>query len=266
MTQHSTLNTDMIMSNPPVSIVILAAGLGTRMKSDRAKVLHEIAGKSMLSYVLDAALEVTAGEHVVVVVGCQAEAVRAEAAKKGGMRFAFQERQLGTGHAVQCALDTLSEETGDVVILCGDVPFIASDTICRLVAAHRQEERDVTLLSVVLENPTGYGRVIRDLEGNVSRIIEEADASEEERRINVVNAGIYCVKKDFLAWALSRIEPHNVQNEIYLTDIIGVAYTDNRRIGTLICTDADEVIGVNSRADLARAEERMVAGLRGKTS
>ena len=149
------------------------------------------------------------------------------------------------------------------MILCGDVPFIASDTIRRLVAAHRQEERDVTLLSVDLENPTGYGRVIRDPEGNVFRIIEEADASEEEREINIVNAGIYCVKKDFLAWALSRIKPHNAQNEIYLTDIIGIAYADNRRIGTLVCPDADEVIGVNSRADLARAEERMAHGLGG---
>lgn len=249
-----------------ISVVILAAGLGTRMKSDRAKVLHEIAGKSMISYVLDAAMGVAVSDHIVVVVGCQAEAVRSEAAKKGRIRFTFQERQLGTGHAVQCAMASIPPEAEDVVILCGDVPFISSETINRLVAQHRQEQRDVTLLSVMLNSPTGYGRVIRDRAGDVSSIIEEADASMEEKRVNIVNAGIYCVKKGFLAWALGRINSNNAQHEMYLTDIVGVAYMSQKRIGTLVVSDADEVMGINSVADLARAEQRMQAARSGKTS
>lgn len=249
-----------------LSVVILAAGLGTRMKSDKAKVLHEIGGRSMLSYVLDTALGVAASDHIVVVVGCQAEAVRNEAAKKGNVRFAFQEKQLGTGHAVQSALASIPPVAEDVVILCGDVPFISRKTIHQLVDRHRQEQRHVTLLSVTLDVPTGYGRVVRDETGNVSRIIEEADASPQEKRINLVNAGIYCVKKDFLAWALGRITSDNAQHEMYLTDIVGVAYMNRKRIGTMVISDAGEVMGVNSVADLLKAEQRMLASARGKNS
>ena len=238
-----------------MAVVILAAGLGTRMKSDRAKVLHEIGGKSMLHYVLESALEVTVSDNIVVVVGCQAEAVQEEAARLGNFRFAYQAEQLGTGHAVVCALDKIPAIASRVVILCGDVPFLSSRTIFGLINQQQEHRVDVSLLSVRHDHPTGYGRLVMDDAGHVLRIVEEADANEEEKKITIVNAGTYCVEKSFLVWALNQLEAGNAQNELYLTDIVDIAYRNQRGVSTLTIDDAFEVTGINSVADLAAAEE-----------
>lgn len=240
-----------------VAVVILAAGMGTRMKSEKAKVLHEIAGKSMLSYVLDTALGVTSCENIIVVIGCQAEAVRAEAMKKADVVFAHQHQQMGTGHAVLCALDFIPHQVEDVVILCGDVPFISQQTIKGLIGKRRKEGLSVSLLTVKLQSPTGYGRIIFNHNDKVGRIVEESDASDAEKAIKIVNAGTYCVEKTFLAWALTQIKSDNMQKELYLTDIVGIAGKTAQPAGALIIEDALEVMGVNSVQDLERAERSL---------
>lgn len=237
-----------------IAAIILAAGLGTRMKSGKAKVLHSIAGKSMISYVLETALKVTSSENIVVVIGCQAEAVRMEASKKGNVLFAYQHQQLGTGHAVLCALDSVPDDVQEVVVLCGDVPFISHQTIKALVKKQKEDGLTVTVLSVRLDSPTGYGRIVFDNKNNVVKIVEESDASSAEKAIDVVNAGTYCVNKIFLKWALSQIKPDNKQKEFYLTDIVGVASKDKKLVGALILQNANEALGINSLDDLARAE------------
>lgn len=244
-------------SDSGVAVIILAAGMGTRMKSEKAKVLHEIAGKSMISYVLDAALGVTSCENIVVVIGCQADAVRAEVLKKGNVAFAHQQQQLGTGHAVLCALELIPDHIRDVVILCGDVPFISQKTIKALISKRREGGVSVSLLTVKLTSPTGYGRIIFDHDDKVARIVEESDANEVEKTINIVNAGTYCVEKKFLAWSLTQIKSDNKQKELYLTDIVGIAGKTEKPAGALIIEDALEVMGVNSLHDLECAERSL---------
>ncbi|MDY6906067.1 MAG: NTP transferase domain-containing protein [Thermodesulfobacteriota bacterium] len=244
----------MAHSDRETAIVILAAGLGTRMKSDKAKVLHEIMGKPMVHYVLEASLSVVDSRNIIVVIGCQAEQVRSAVTEKCEVRFANQPEQLGTGHAVQCALSQIPENVADVIILCGDVPFISARTIDNLLARHREAANVVTVLSVNLEEPRGYGRIIVAKGDTIERIVEEADASDTEKAVTLVNAGIYCVKSDFLAGALSRLNTDNQQKELYLTDIVAIASSAGQRVGTVISPDPAEVIGVNSVADLKLAE------------
>lgn len=233
-----------------IAAVILAAGKGTRMKSEKAKVLHTIAGKSLISYVLETVLSITAGENIVVVIGCQSEAVRTEALKKADVSFAYQHRQLGTGHAVLCALDSLPKNVSDVVILCGDVPFISRETIKALIRKKREDDLVVAVLAVRLDSPAGYGRIVFDNQDKVVRIVEESDASAVEKEINIVNAGTYCVDKAFLEWALLQIRSDNTQKEMYLTDIVEIACNSDRPVGALIIQDRHEVIGINSPDDL----------------
>ena len=240
-----------------IAVVILAAGMGTRMKSEKAKVLHEIAGKSMISYVLDTALGVTSCENIVVVIGCQAEAVRLEALKKAEVVFAHQQEQLGTGHAVLCAMGVIPDHIQDVVIMCGDVPFISQQTLKALIRKRRNDDLSVTLLTVKLDSPTGYGRIVFGHQDKVARIVEESDATNAEKAINIVNAGTYCVEKTFLNWSLTQIKSDNMQKEFYLTDIVGIAGNTERPAGALIIEDAREVMGVNSLQDLERAEKAL---------
>ncbi len=245
---------DMDNTCPEAAIVILAAGPGTRMKSDKAKVLHEIAGKPMVDYVLGASFNVVPGGKIIVVVGCQADRVRRQIQQNWNVLFAYQAGQLGTGHAVQCAIDHIPDCATDVVILCGDVPFITSRTIGNLLAEHRDQKNDVTVLSVNLDVPAGYGRIVTDENNTITRIVEEADADPDEKAITLVNAGVYCVKTGVLARVLGRIRSDNRQNELYLTDIVFIARNEGMRVGTLISPNPDEVIGVNSLADLQKAE------------
>ena len=191
-----------------VTVIILAAGLGKRMKSSKAKVLHEILGKPMVIYVIETARKV-AGNNIILVTGNQSEIVRKIVSKNHKVIFAMQEEQLGTGHAVLCALPYLPEQTEDVVILCGDVPLITSDIINRLVDDHVNAKRDLSLLAVEISNPEGYGRILFDKNRHLTGIVEEADATEEQKRIKTINSGIYCVKQKFLSDSLQKINADN---------------------------------------------------------
>jgi UDP-N-acetylglucosamine diphosphorylase/glucosamine-1-phosphate N-acetyltransferase len=239
-----------------IAVIILAAGLGTRMKSNKAKVLHEIQGRPMVLYVIETARKV-AGDAIIVVVGYQGEKVREAIAAKESIIFAQQEKQLGTGHAVLCALPYIPEDCEDVVILCGDVPLILPETVLELVARHRCARRDVSLLAVELEDPYGYGRILLDQDHQLSGIIEETDATVEQKRIRLINAGIYCVKKTFLLNVLPKIHSNNCQGELYLTDMISIGYKEKGSMGVMVAEDRQQILGINSRLDLEKVNAIM---------
>lgn len=232
-----------------IAVIILAAGLGTRMKSNKAKVLHEILGKPMVMYVVETAMAV-AGNDVIVVVGHQAERVRQFVSQRAELIYAVQPQQLGTGHAVLCALPFIPAHTQQVVILCGDVPLITPRTVVRLIEDHERRGRDVSVLAVELEDPTGYGRLLSDADNQVRAIVEESDATAEQKRIKRVNSGIFCINKNVLLEILPKIKPDNAQDEIYLTDIIEIGYNNHKNIGMMVSADSQEVKGVNSIRDL----------------
>jgi UDP-N-acetylglucosamine diphosphorylase/glucosamine-1-phosphate N-acetyltransferase len=239
-----------------IVIVILAAGLGTRMKSNKAKVLHEVCGKPMINYVTEAAQKL-AGNNVVLVVGHQSDQVRQTVSKLGSFSFALQQEQLGTGHAVLCALPHIPEYCEEVVILYGDVPLIKADTVMQLIKSHTDEKRDVSVLAVALDDPTGYGRIVLDENNRVQAIVEESDATAEQKAIRLINSGIFCVKKEFLLWAVPQIKSDNMQGEIYLTDIVEIAYAEKKHIGVTVGGDKFEVTGINSVQELKRVERVM---------
>jgi len=236
-----------------VVAIILAAGLGTRMKSGKAKVLHEINGKPMVLYVIETAKKIV-GDDIVLVVGKQADKVKELVSDVYKVHFAFQEKQLGTGHAVKCALPLIPEYAEQVLILCGDVPLLTYRTITKLYNNHIREKRDVSVLAVAIENPHGYGRIIMDDKQRVLGIVEEADATAEQKRIKTINSGIYCVKKSFLEYSLNKIKDDNAQGEFYLTDIVKIGYKESKRVGAIIGEDREEILGVNSMQDLMVVE------------
>lgn len=241
--------------NENVAVVILAAGMGTRMKSNRAKVLHEIDGRPMIVYVVEAAQKV-AGDNVVVVIGHQASTVRATLSAYPKLHFAHQDQQLGTAHAVLCALPHIPDQCEELIILCGDVPLIQPETIAELVKDHLDDSRDISLLAVELDNPFGYGRVLINANNSIAAIIEEADATAEQKDIKLINTGVYCINKAFLSAALPKIGSDNSQGELYLTDVIGIGYRENRKMGVRISTDCQQILGVNTCQDL-----ELVAGI-----
>ena len=243
----------LIDMNIEIAVVILAAGLGTRMKSNKAKVLHEICDKPMINYVAEAARKI-AGDNVVLVVGNQADKVRRTVLKLGTFNFAYQKEQLGTGHAVLCALPHIPDQCAQVVILCGDVPLIKTDTLRALIKSHADEKRDISVLAVELEDPTGYGRILLDENRRVQGIVEESDASSQQKRIRLINTGIFCVKKDFLSLAVPQIKSDNAQSEIYFTDIVKIAYNQKRHIGVTVGGDPFEVTGINTIEELKKVE------------
>ncbi|WP_456433946.1 bifunctional UDP-N-acetylglucosamine diphosphorylase/glucosamine-1-phosphate N-acetyltransferase GlmU [Thermosulfuriphilus sp.] len=241
-----------------LAALVLAAGKGTRMKSQRPKVLHEILGRPMLAYVLEA-LKPLFPRQILVVVGHQAQAVRA-AFVDYGLDFVCQEKQLGTGHAVWIALDTLEAE--EVLIICGDTPLLSSHTLTDLWRQHRESQADLTFLTAELEDPSGYGRVLRASSGRPLAIVEERDASFEIRKIKEINAGVYLAKRSFLATALKDLSPDNAQGEYYLTDIVAWADKHSFKVNTSRLEDPSEILGVNDRFQLAQVEGIMLSRLR----
>lgn len=236
--------------------VILAAGKGTRMKSDLPKVLHEINGRTMVEYVIDAAREAGA-EEICLVVGHKAELVKERIGS--GVTYVLQEEQLGTGHAVKCALDFIGTE-GDTMILCGDTPVITGRTLKELLAYHRLYELKATVLSTILEDATGYGRIVRDASGNFQRIVEQKDATPEEQAIREINSGMYVFRSTDLSDSLMQIRNDNAQKEYYLTDTIEIIHNqshsgDGIAVGAMATERADETRGVNTTEQLAEAAE-----------
>jgi bifunctional UDP-N-acetylglucosamine pyrophosphorylase/glucosamine-1-phosphate N-acetyltransferase len=248
----------------PLSVVVLAAGHGTRMRSARPKPLHRLCGRPMILHVLDslADLPVT---RVVVVVGHRAEWVTKtliEHAPAGmAIEFVEQAEQRGTGDAMSVALTGLPDEDdgddGDVVVLPGDTPLLRPGTLARLVRAHRAHDDAATLLTAVLDDPTGYGRVVRGRDDAVARVVEQGDATDDELGVDEVNTSMYCFKRSVLAPSLRRLSPANAQGEYYLTDVVEVLYAAGHRVGSLVVEDTMEVAGVNDRAQLAIAEAEL---------
>lgn len=239
-------------SEDKILAVVLAAGKGTRMKSDLAKVLHPVAGKPMLAHVLDRLVELKHG-RTVVVVGHQAEMV-AEICASYGAETALQAEQLGTGHAVLQAAPLLREESGRTLILCGDVPLLRSSTIKELLAAASQPQVGGAVLSAITDDASGYGRILRDESDHVIGIVEEKDATDEQRTIREYNTGTYCFRNDLLWDALDRVGSDNAQNEFYLTDVIEILVGDGQHVAGVVAPDEREVQGVNTVEDLKRAE------------
>jgi UDP-N-acetylglucosamine diphosphorylase/glucosamine-1-phosphate N-acetyltransferase len=243
-----------------IGAVILAGGKGTRMKSDRAKVLHEICGIPMIQYVVEAALSVL--EDVTVVVGHQAQEVKNALTRYPAVRFALQEKQLGTGHAVLTALPQIPPFVKTVAILCGDTPLLRTRTLKALIDQHEAGSRYITVLGTNLENPTGYGRLISRNGVDVMGIVEEADADETQKRITWINSGTYCIDTDFLRSSLPGIGCENAQQEFYLTDVVGLAYRMDNPALMVEATNPIEVLGVNTRQDLMVAEQVLTRAVR----
>ncbi len=237
------------------SAIILAAGKGTRMKSHLCKVLHPIAGKPMILYVIDAVR--SAGiEKLVVVTGHQADHVR-RCLDQDKVECVIQEPQLGTGHAVAAAKGSFSDFRGHVLILCGDTPLIEPQTITDLMGFHGGANSRLTVLTMVLEDPTGYGRIVRDETGRVSRIVEERDADDEEKRIREVNTGIYVADCGLLFSLIEAIRPENAQGEYYLTDMAAEAVRRQIPVHGCVLRESLLAMGVNTRIDLAEASREI---------
>lgn len=236
-----------------VAAVILAAGKGTRMQSDVPKVLHKINFKSLINYVIESAIKVV-GDNIHVVVGHQAQKVKDEIKKQFNVVYAFQEQMLGTGDAVKVALAGLPEKIENVLVLNGDVPFVKAGTLFNLINTHRVNRNAVTLLTVEIDDPTGYGRIIQNNSGDMICIKEEVDATFEEKRVKKINSGIYCFDREFLEYVIPRIEPDNAQEEYYLTDAMKIAIDKNKKIGLIQADDWREVAGINTLAQLERAK------------
>jgi bifunctional UDP-N-acetylglucosamine pyrophosphorylase/glucosamine-1-phosphate N-acetyltransferase len=231
--------------------LVLAAGKGTRMKSDSPKVLHEVFFSPMIHHVLDALQPLSLGRNLVV-TGHQRHMV--EKSLRGySISCVHQSQQLGTGHAVLACESELRSHTGSVLILCGDTPLIRSETLRLFLQAHVESASLLTVMTTNVAAPDNYGRIVSDEHGNIVKIVEEKDASPAQKKIREINAGIYCVDAHFLFEALKRVGTDNVQGEIYLTDIVAIATGDGIHVHKFCCPDSEEVLGVNSRRELAQA-------------
>jgi len=235
-----------------ISAIVLAAGMGTRMKSALVKVMHPLAGPPMIDWPVAAALEAgVAG--CVLVVGHQEEKVRSYFAGRQEISFAQQKEQLGTGHAVACALPALAEGTGTVVILCGDTPLLTAATLAGMLQAHQASGATISVMTANVPDPSHYGRIVKGEDGSVRAIVEEKDATPEERLISEVNAGVYCAERAFLEEAVAGLGNDNAQGEYYLTDVVRRAAERGLTCLSFSVGDPEEITGVNDRVQLAEA-------------
>ncbi len=235
--------------------MILAAGQGTRMKSDMAKVLHKICGKPMIRYVVDAAGSI-GPKRIILVVGHQAEAVMKEMDGEN-VEFALQKERLGTGHAVLQAGSLLEGFVGTIMVLTGDTPLLRPKTLAGLLETHLASGASATVLTAVLEDATGYGRVIKDTQGHFLKIVEHKDASDDEKKVNEINSGIFCFESRDLFSALARVGRENAQGEYYLPDVMSILRKDGRKTVVHLCPDRQEVMGINDVDQLKEAERLM---------
>jgi bifunctional UDP-N-acetylglucosamine pyrophosphorylase/glucosamine-1-phosphate N-acetyltransferase len=253
MEQSQTQSPQAIM---PHDVLILAAGLGTRMRSGKAKVLHALDGRPLIEHVCRTALQLKP-RKIYVVVGHQAAEVESAvrtAINDQPVEFVMQTQQRGTGDAVMAARESLSGVEGTLLVLSGDVPLIRAETLSQFLRNHEASEAVASLLSTRLENPTGYGRVIRDNNGDFLKIVEQKDASDAEKEVKEINAGFYCFDTRKLFAALQRVQPQNAQGEYYLTDVPGILHSDGEKVSVHLHRDAREISGINTRAELAEFE------------
>lgn len=234
------------------NVIILSAGEGKRMKSKHAKVTHKVCGKPMVQHVIDSINKIGV-DDIVIVVGHKAQEVKE--CIKSDVLYCMQKEQKGTGHAVLCAKEYIKEDDGITLVLCGDTPLIKEDTLLNMVEFHINGNFSATILTSDFEDPTGYGRIIRDTYGNVSCIVEHKDASDKQRNIKEINSGMYCFNTKMLFNSLKDIKNNNAQGEYYLTDVIEIIKNQGGRIGAFNTADNSEILGVNSRIQLAQAEK-----------
>lgn len=241
-----------------IKSIILAAGKGTRMKSDTPKVLHTIFDKTLLGYVIDAVNNTGLADENFVIVGHQADKVEEFVTNNyDNAKCILQSPQLGTGHAVSMALPYLSDFCGEVIILCGDTPLITAETLKEFAEAHKAKGSDITVMSAVFENPANYGRIIRNADGSLNSIVEEKDAGEDEKRVKEINAGIYCLNWAKIKQAFTELKSNNAQGEYYLTDIIKWGNEHNLKVDAFTLKNNEEIYGINSKANLAEASRLM---------
>jgi bifunctional UDP-N-acetylglucosamine pyrophosphorylase / glucosamine-1-phosphate N-acetyltransferase len=240
------------MPNPDTAIVILAAGKGTRLKSTLAKVLHRAGGRALVEHVARACQPLKPRE-IIAIVGHQAEDVSA-AVEPLGVKTVLQEPQRGTGHAMLVARRAISSRAKFAIILPGDAPLIRTETIAALAKAHRDAGAAATILSAEIENPSGYGRIVRQDDGSVAAIVEDSALTGEQRLIREINSSIYCFTLEKLWPCLATLKPQNVHKELYLTDAIAVLRQKGEKVQALVASDSDEVLGCNTRADLAAVD------------
>ena len=237
-----------------IKSIILAAGKGTRMKSETSKVLHKIFDKALVDYVIDAVNKTNLVDENFVIVGHQAESVESHIKNKyDNAKTVLQTPQLGTGHAVSMVLPYLKEFEGEVIILCGDTPLITEDTLKEFIETHNNKDSDLTVMSAIFENPTNYGRIIRNDNGSLNSIVEEKDATLEQKAIKEVNAGIYCLNWSKIKPAFNELKSNNAQGEYYLTDIVKWANEQALKVDAYILKDNNEIYGINSKSHLAEA-------------
>ncbi|MCC6350791.1 MAG: NTP transferase domain-containing protein [Candidatus Eisenbacteria bacterium] len=241
-------------SHPGTVALVLAAGMGKRMNSDLAKVLHPMAGRPLLAHVV-ATLDELGVARKVVVIGHQREAVRAAFAGRADLEWAVQAEQRGTGHACRMAAPALAGFTGTLLVVCGDTPLLTAETLHALLGRHAESGASVTVLSMRLPDPTGYGRIVRTPDGaGIERIVEEKDASAAERALDEVNSGIYAFRYGSLAGVLNGLTAENSQGEYYLTDTVALLRARGERAAVVCAPDARELLGINTVAQLAEAE------------
>lgn len=243
-----------VLMKQRVQVVIMAAGEGTRMKSKLPKVLHQVCGRSILDYVLDAA-DCISDSKPIVVIGSGSDLVRTHIGDR--CSFAYQAERLGTGHAVMMAAPLLDSAREYTVVLAGDTPLITGQTISKMLDYTLEKGFDTVAISAIVPDPSGYGRMLREPDGSFKAIVEHKDASEEEKRVTEVNASMFCFKTDALLSTLDKLDQDNAQNEYYLTDVLTILKGQGKRLGIYAMDDYSEMLGVNNRVQLAEADAIM---------